>query len=97
MIWRSGVRALRRAGGAIVRQAVSTITHVSTNEPLAALTFDDGPDPLYTPRVLEILQKHRAQATFFMVGQTALRHPDLVQLVARGGHAIGNHSWDHPS
>jgi peptidoglycan-N-acetylglucosamine deacetylase len=73
------------------------ITHVSTREPLVALTFDDGPHPLYTPRLLEVLRKHGAQASFFMLGQAAQQYPDIVRLVASEGHAIGNHSWDHPS
>lgn len=77
--------------------AIGTITHVSTSKPVAALTFDDGPDPVFTPRLLDILQKHHAKATFFMVGQSAERHPDLIKKVSEAGHAIGNHSWDHPS
>ena len=74
-----------------------TITHVSTSKSAVALTFDDGPDPVFTPRLLDILQQHHAKATFFMVGQAAERHPDIVKKVAAAGHAIGNHSWDHPS
>src|SRR5690242_18370490 len=74
-----------------------TITHVSTSKPAVALTFDDGPDPVFTPRLLDILQQHHAKATFFMVGQAAERHPDIVKKVAAAGHAIGNLSWDHPS
>lgn len=77
--------------------AIGTITHVSTLKPVAALTFDDGPNPIFTPRLLDILQKHHAKATFFMVGQAAERYPDLVRKVSEAGHAIGNHSWDHPS
>lgn len=73
------------------------ITHVATKEPVAALTFDDGPDPDSTPRLLDILAKHNAHATFFMIGKAAERYPKLVQQVAQAGHAIGNHSWDHPS
>ncbi len=73
------------------------MTHVSTQEPVAALTFDDGPDPVWTPRLLEILDAYRARATFFMVGQAAHRHSGLLRRVAASGHAIGNHSWDHPS
>jgi peptidoglycan-N-acetylglucosamine deacetylase len=74
-----------------------TITSVSTSRSMVALTFDDGPDPLCTPRLLDLLQKHNAKATFFMVGQAAERYPDIVEKVAGRGHAIGNHSWDHPS
>jgi peptidoglycan-N-acetylglucosamine deacetylase len=64
---------------------------------LAALTFDDGPHPQYTPHFLELLKRHDAKATFFMIGEAAHRHPDLVRAVAEAGHAIGNHSWNHPS
>lgn len=70
---------------------------VATEQPVVALTFDDGPHPLFTPRLLDILERHGARGTFFMVGQAAARFPDVVQRVAAGGHAIGNHTWDHPS
>lgn len=73
------------------------MTHVLTRDPVAALTFDDGPDPGSTPRLLEVLERHQARATFFMVGEAARKHRDVVERVARGGHAIGNHTWDHPS
>lgn len=76
---------------------IGTITHVSTSKPAVALTFDDGPDPGCTPRLLDVLQQHHAKATFFMVGQAAERHPEIVKKVAAAGHVIGNHSWDHPS
>jgi peptidoglycan/xylan/chitin deacetylase (PgdA/CDA1 family) len=62
-----------------------------------ALTFDDGPNPDATPGLLEILAAHGAKATFFMTGEHAAAHPDLVAEVRRAGHAIGNHTWDHPS
>jgi peptidoglycan/xylan/chitin deacetylase (PgdA/CDA1 family) len=62
------------------------------------MTFDDGPDPEYTPRLLDILKKYQVHATFFiMVGEAAHNHPKLVRQVAQAGHAVGNHSWDHPS
>jgi peptidoglycan-N-acetylglucosamine deacetylase len=61
-----------------------------------ALTFDDGPDPTTTPSMLETLDRLGIKATFFLLGQNAERHPDLVTAVARGGHGIGNHSWSHP-
>lgn len=61
-----------------------------------ALTFDDGPDPQVTPRVLHILQQHCVKATFFMVGWYAKAHPDLVRAVAADGHVIGTHTWLHP-
>jgi peptidoglycan/xylan/chitin deacetylase (PgdA/CDA1 family) len=74
-----------------------TITHVRTAQLEAALTFDDGPDPRATPRLLELLEAHGARATFFMVGEAARRHPEIVRRAAEAGHAIGNHTWDHPS
>jgi peptidoglycan/xylan/chitin deacetylase (PgdA/CDA1 family) len=77
--------------------AVGTVTRVNTNAGVAALTFDDGPDPEYTPRLLDTLKKYQVRATFFMIGQAAKAHPQVVKLVAQAGHAIGNHSWDHPS
>jgi peptidoglycan/xylan/chitin deacetylase (PgdA/CDA1 family) len=62
-----------------------------------ALTFDDGPDPTYTPRLLDILDRHGAKATFFMVGSRAAEHQDLLRRVVEAGHDVGNHTWDHPS
>jgi peptidoglycan-N-acetylglucosamine deacetylase len=77
--------------------ALETLTHVFTEEPVVGLTFDDGPDPVNTPRLLDILAAHHARATFFMIGVRAQRHAKLVSRVAAEGHAVGNHSWDHPS
>ena len=91
------VRILHRVFNAAARRVMGTITHVSTQDAVVALTFDDGPHPESTPHLLDILERHQAHATFFMIGEAAQRHPDLVQRVAQAGHAIGNHSWDHPS
>jgi len=74
-----------------------TIIGARVKEPLVALTFDDGPDPEWTPAMLDVLARHEARATFFMIGKRAAKHPELVRRVAESGHAIGNHSWDHPS
>jgi peptidoglycan-N-acetylglucosamine deacetylase len=60
-----------------------------------ALTFDDGPDPHWTPRILDQLAAAGCRATFFMVGLQALRHPGLVRRVLADGHEIGNHTWSH--
>lgn len=59
------------------------------------LTFDDGPHPDITHRILAGLKKARAQATFFLVGQHAQRHPDLVRRIQGEGHEVGNHTWAH--
>jgi peptidoglycan/xylan/chitin deacetylase (PgdA/CDA1 family) len=68
---------------------------VNVSEKVAALTYDDGPDPRSTPQFLELLDRHAASATFFMIGERAAASRALVAEVARRGHAIGNHSWDH--
>ncbi|WP_405056454.1 polysaccharide deacetylase family protein [Kribbella sp. NBC_01505] len=60
------------------------------------LTFDDGPHAGWTPKVLQILRKHHAQATFFVLGMEAAKRPDLVEQTRAAGHHIGNHTWDHP-
>jgi len=62
---------------------------------LLALTFDDGPDPEITQRVLKTLDEHNACATFFVRGDNAERHPELLKEIAVGGHEIGNHSYSH--
>ena len=60
-----------------------------------ALTIDDGPDPLVTPQVLAILERHGAKASFFCVGDHALRYPELCRDIVRAGHAVENHSQSH--
>ncbi len=60
------------------------------------LTFDDGPDPLHTPHILDILRTHDVRAMFFLCGEMADGNPDLVRAIADDGHTIGNHSWTHP-
>lgn len=59
------------------------------------LTFDDGPDPHWTPRVLEALSAARMRATFFVIGDNARRHPDLIRRATAEGHEIANHTFDH--
>lgn len=59
------------------------------------LTFDDGPDPEWTPRVLDALEKEGVKATFFAIGQQAQRLPDLMRRVHDAGHAVGNHTFSH--
>ncbi|MFC0334174.1 polysaccharide deacetylase family protein [Paenibacillus sepulcri] len=61
-----------------------------------ALTFDDGPDSIATPKILDILKKNNIKATFFIIGTQAKAHPDMVRRIEKEGHAIGNHSWSHP-
>ena len=68
-------------------------TAIARNE--IALTIDDGPDPIVTPRVLEMLDRYAIQATFFCVGEKAARYPDLCREIVRRGHAVENHSQHH--
>lgn len=65
--------------------------------PRLALTFDDGPNPVYTPAVLDILARRGARATFFVLGREVERYPDLLRAIARGGHEVGIHGYDHSS
>lgn len=60
-----------------------------------ALTFDDGPDPRWTPTVLDLLRRHRVRATFCLVGRHVAEHPELVRRIAADGHLLCNHSWSH--
>jgi peptidoglycan/xylan/chitin deacetylase (PgdA/CDA1 family) len=60
------------------------------------LTIDDGPDPDDTPRILELLATHNAHATFFVVGENAARHPELIRAIAAAGHEIAHHTHTHP-
>jgi peptidoglycan/xylan/chitin deacetylase (PgdA/CDA1 family) len=68
---------------------------VGTSQKAVALTFDDGPDPRWTPDVLALLAKDKARATFFVVGRRATQHPDLVAMEVRAGDEVGNHTWNH--
>lgn len=61
-----------------------------------ALTFDDGPDPRRTAKLLNILRKHEVHATFFVIGSRLKKHPEIVAQAFADGHAIENHSWSHP-
>ncbi len=64
---------------------------VRTALPIVALSFDDGPHPVFTPQVLEILRHYDAKATFFLIGERAVRHPELVAQIKAAGHEVANH------
>lgn len=70
---------------------------VKPGQKVFALTFDDGPWPYSTRQILKILKQHNAKATFFMVGQVVREYPEIAREIRDGGHALANHSWDHPS
>ncbi|MBB5323265.1 polysaccharide deacetylase family sporulation protein PdaB [Anoxybacillus tepidamans] len=68
---------------------------VPTTKKVVALTFDDGPDVIYTPKILAILKEHNAKATFFVVGFRAEKYPDIVKRQAQEGHELANHTYEH--
>jgi len=75
----------------------ATITAVRTPSPVVAMTFDDGPHPTQTPRVLDMLRERRLRATFYLIGDRVAAYPNIARRIAEEGHEIGNHSWSHPS
>jgi len=74
----------------------SVYSRCETTLPLIAITFDDGPDPVLTPRLLDLLKQRGIHATFFLVGKNAAAFPDVVRRIVAEGHEVGNHSWSHP-
>jgi peptidoglycan-N-acetylglucosamine deacetylase len=95
--FRRGARELIRPFSRVARDCLGVVTAVKTDRPMVALTFDDGPHPESTPAVLAVLDKHGARATFFMIGELAEKHPEIVHAAAAAGHTIANHSWSHLS
>ena len=80
------------AAVSVLERLTPQVTYrVRTKLPLIALSFDDGPHPIYTPQVLEILKLHGAKATFFLIGDRAWRHPEIVARIKADGHEVGNH------
>jgi peptidoglycan/xylan/chitin deacetylase (PgdA/CDA1 family) len=63
---------------------------------LLAITFDDGPDPAWTPQILDVLARHQVRATFFLIGDRVLAHPRIAERITMAGHSVGNHSMHHP-
>lgn len=61
-----------------------------------ALTFDDGPHPVYTPQILDILKENGIKATFFIIGENAEKYPEIVERIIDEGHEVGNHTYSHP-
>ncbi|MGH7709137.1 MAG: polysaccharide deacetylase family protein [Vulcanimicrobiaceae bacterium] len=72
-----------------------TLVSGPASQRIVALTYDDGPNPPYTDRILKVLQTERIRATFFVVGRAVVAHPATVRALAQAGEVIGNHTWDH--
>jgi peptidoglycan/xylan/chitin deacetylase (PgdA/CDA1 family) len=71
------------------------LTRVAVQDETRYLTFDDGPDPEHTPRLLDLLAKHGIQASFFVIGDKVKNYPELVARIVADGHMLGNHSYSH--
>ena len=102
--WAAGAVALNHAvlatagfvaSSSLVGKTIWQLPEAAARRGALALTFDDGPDPESTPRVLDALAHAGARATFFCVGERVRRHPALVRRALAEGHQIGNHSWRH--
>jgi len=74
-----------------------TFNSVHTDGPYIAMSFDDGPSATLTPKLLDLLATRHIKATFFVIGENVMEHPEIVARAAREGHEIGNHSWSHPN
>lgn len=74
---------------------VKALCRVRTERKVVALTFDDGPDAIYTPVVLDLLKSYGVRATFFCIGEKAQQNEDIVRRLVEEGHLLGNHSWTH--
>jgi len=92
-----GNSASAQAPAASPAQPQISLNSVHVDGPYIALTFDDGPHATLTPKLLDLLAAHHLRATFFVVGQNAADHPDILQRAIREGHEIANHSWSHPN
>ncbi|HAR63883.1 MAG: hypothetical protein DKM50_11345 [Candidatus Margulisiibacteriota bacterium] len=77
------------------KTTVDVARHGNTQGKKVSLTFDDGPDPVTTPLILDILKKHNIKATFFMIGEKVKRYPEIAAMVVREGHGVGNHTYHH--
>jgi cellulose synthase/poly-beta-1,6-N-acetylglucosamine synthase-like glycosyltransferase/peptidoglycan/xylan/chitin deacetylase (PgdA/CDA1 family) len=82
-------------GGPVLRIDGDRIHSRSMPAGTIALTFDDGPDPRWTPRILDVLHRHNAHATFFVIGSRVNEHPDLVRRMLAEGHEVGSHTFTH--
>jgi peptidoglycan/xylan/chitin deacetylase (PgdA/CDA1 family) len=83
-------------GGPVIRlDPDGNVTTRSMASNVVALTFDDGPDPVWTPKILDVLAKHHAHATFFVIGSKVNEYPDLVRRMVAEGHEVGVHTFTH--
>jgi len=84
------------SGGPVIANAAGAVHTARPKARTIALTFDDGPDPVWTPRILDVLRRNHVQATFFVVGTEVAAHPELARRIVAEGHQIGIHTFTHP-
>ncbi|MFD8373496.1 bifunctional polysaccharide deacetylase/glycosyltransferase family 2 protein [Streptomyces sp. NPDC059688] len=84
-------------GGPVIANAATSARTARVKDRTVALTFDDGPDPVWTPRILDVLRRNHVHATFFVVGTEVVDHPELVRRIVADGHQIGIHTFTHPN
>ena len=99
-----GIRSIETdAAGHLTRAAYDVlpsafvVRRTGDREGLASLTFDDGPDPTWTPQILDVLRQNNVHASFFIIGESGAAHPDLVRRIVAEGHELGNHTYSHPN
>ena len=78
-------------------RAPASYNSVNTSHRVVALTFDDGPHPEFTPRLLDILRAEGVRATFYVIGRSVETYPDIARRIVSEGHEIANHTWSHPA
>lgn len=89
---------IRNAGKTLLQQVYSPqrfLWRLPADQSSVALTFDDGPDPVHTPALLDLLLAHDIKATFFMIGEKVAQQQDIVRRIAAEGHSLGGHTWRH--
>ncbi|HEU4347151.1 MAG TPA: bifunctional polysaccharide deacetylase/glycosyltransferase family 2 protein [Actinoplanes sp.] len=92
-----GVPAEIRGGGPILNTTGGQVSSNRLPARTIALTFDDGPDPIWTPKILEVLDDHDAHGTFFVVGSQVARNPEVAARITAAGHELGVHTFTHPN
>lgn len=92
----AGVASAPSGVPAAPARAFQPWTAANVDGPYIAITFDDGPNPETTPKLLKMLQERGIKATFFVVGMRAIENPEILRKIVAEGHEIGNHSWNHP-
>ena len=75
--------------------SAASVRRAETSEKKVALTFDDGPHPVHTPEILDLLDRYGVKATFFVVGKNVEQYPDIAEEILEAGHEIGNHTYSH--